>query len=57
MSPCPFFVNHHTRSTFNSQFFKKSTKKMIVLTDPQVWDHAYQKLLKEDADLHDILEF
>ena len=31
-------------------------KKMIVLTDPQVWDHACQKILK-DTDLYDILEF
>ena len=30
---------------------------MIVLVDPQVWDHAYQEILKEDADLHGILEF
>ena len=59
----PCFVNHHTliRSTFNSVFEKttkkKKKKKIIVLTNLQVWDHAYQKILKEDADLHGILEF
>ena len=30
---------------------------IIFLTDPQVRDHAYQKILKEDADLRGILEF
>ena len=64
MSPCPCFVSHHTltRQTFNSVFEKtskkkKKKKKIVVLTDPQVWDHAYQKILKEDADFNGILEF
>ena len=72
MSPCPCFVSHHTltRQTFNSVFEKTSKKKkkkkekkkrkkkkIVVLTDPQVWDHAYQKILKEDADFNGILEF
>ena len=37
--------------------FEKRTKKMIVLTDPQSVGPCLSKILKEDVDLHGILDF
>lgn len=34
--------------------YERKSKKMVVLTDPQVWEHAYQLIVKEEADLHGI---
>ena len=35
--------------------YEKKSRKMVVLTDPKVWDHAYQLILKDEADLHGML--
>ena len=53
----PCFVNHHTltRSTFKS-VFEKTTKKDCFHCPPSVGP-CLSKILKEDADLHGILEF
>ena len=38
------FVNHHTRSIFNSQFLRKPQKRWLFSLTPQVWDHAYKNI-------------